>query len=93
MRTPHSGGGNRFRYGTVGGQNDDRQRDMEVTDGLEQGQAIHPSHAQIRNNQMRLDERQLGQSLFGTLGRMDLIAGTGKAHGEQTQKIGVVIHQ
>jgi hypothetical protein len=71
-------------YHPVRGQTQHRQRGIATVYLVEQRYAVHTTHLQVGNHQVRLQHRNLPQRLLGALHRRHRIAGCRQSHRQQS---------
>src|ERR1700682_523114 len=83
----------RIRNGAVGGEDDDLQSRPAVLQLLEQPDAVHLVHAQVRDDQIGPEAARCRQGLRGALHRFDLVTLRAQADGQQAQQSRVIVDQ
>ena len=80
--------------GAMRGENDDPQARPAALQLLEQADAVHLVHAQIRDHQVRPETHAGGQRGGGAFDRFDFVVLGAQADGQQAQQSGVIVdHQ
>src|SRR2546430_1946712 len=90
---PHLRRLHRIRDGAVGGEDDDLQSRPAVLQLLEQSDAVHLVHAQVRDHQVGAEAARCRQRLRGALHRLDVVTLRAQADGQQAQQPRVIVHQ
>src|ERR1700682_3392861 len=83
----------RSRNGAVRGEDDDLQTRPAVLQLLEQPDAVHLVHAQVRDDQIGPEAARCRQGLRGALHRFDLVTLRAQADGQQAQQSRVIVDQ